>query len=473
MSGIDSALVSLWSSPDSVKEEHFLCSGAFVHEALVLTVKHVFDKRSADQVWVRPERAEAKQAFKIAEVVKLHPERDAALLRIEAMPGKATWLALDCGAKHDPAENAYALHGYFEGRCENPVGRTVLAFDPGSNWYLTSPRHPKGYSGAPLVRQGRIWGMATEHYVAATADRGCVLGMHQLLAGFQEHLPVAPPPSAAAPGPQRDKLIRLISDELKRAFAKPGWAQQTTVPLQESLPRPVYDALARDEPSEQGRACVFAVLEITKALGQALRNQDVVVNAVQRGAMHDSLMAAMDAAARLCLNPDGCVSNEQMILLVPADTDEGGALAVRDRPLSSLVPGDVHGLATVTDRNKINACIEMGVGADAVHDVARLAFASLSPTAAVPKVVTDDMLLRLRGRLHDEADEGRARILVLRGQDLQKFDEPTQKALKHLGLQLMGLTGNDGRLFLFDEPLLLGKLHNFVKQLDKPEWKQA
>ncbi|MFZ5550870.1 MAG: phage tail sheath C-terminal domain-containing protein [Pseudomonadota bacterium] len=175
-----SALASLWRSPTSTAEKDFVCSGVFVAPRRLLTAAHAL--AGAQPLFVRP-AANATQAYPIQQVVA-HTTLDAALVAIEQMPDGATALPLLASPGFDPAQGAYTLNGYFEGRRESPLGLTVLSFDPLARWYVTTPRHPKGHSGSAVCHGDKLWGLATAHYNDPTADRGCVIAIHQLWDGW-------------------------------------------------------------------------------------------------------------------------------------------------------------------------------------------------------------------------------------------------------------------------------------------------
>ena len=150
---IESGLVGLWSDKSDTDERFFACSGFFVGPGLILTVGHVFKDRDWGKLWVRPQ-VEGQTAIPIFSEPDLHPSLDGALLKIEQMPRGAAVLSLDRGPDADFKANAYALHGFHEGRLDSGSHLTVHSFDSEQRYHLTSPKHPVGHSGWGRWRLG-------------------------------------------------------------------------------------------------------------------------------------------------------------------------------------------------------------------------------------------------------------------------------------------------------------------------------
>lgn len=469
---IHPALVSLWGHPDSTHEQHFLCGGVFVQARTVLTVAHVFDDHA--QVWVRPLEG-SLQAYPVVGVVRRHPRLDAALLQIEQMPPKASVLTLDTSEGYEPTAHAYTLNGYFEGEMETPQALTITKFDASNHRHLTTPRHPKGHSGSAVCRAGRLWGLTTEHYVEPTADRGCAIAVHQLWPGWLDGLlsvaaPWSPP---RASDDQRTLLIEDLRSRLNNVFLRPALSGQGVVPMQDGIPRLVNRELALDTP-DLGKRLVQALLTLVRQLTDAIEGQSLNLTPKDRQALKQCLCAVMGGAARLCLDLDKLPAGSalEFVIDIAANTDEGASLAARRQPHHAWKTSRQHGIHVLADDYLLKPGIEIGEGQDAQRDLARLVLAREDPTGRVPDKVTDDMLHKLRGFLHNEADEGRTRFFVLRPADLQKFSAELQAWTLQLGVGLIVRRDNDGRLFLYEEDLLLGKLQAFLRVFEEhPEWR--
>lgn len=473
---IHPALVSLWGHPDSTREEHFVCSGVFVQARTVLTVAHVFDAHA--QVWVRP-LVGSLQAYPLVGEVHRHPQLDAALLQIEQMPPKARVLEMDGGASYEPTTQAYSLNGFFEGDAETAQALTVVKFDAASHRYLTTPRHPKGHSGSAVCRAGRLWGLTTEHYLDPTTDRGCAIAVHQLWPGWLDGLlGVAAAASRSPPGTtigQRSVLVEDLRSSLAAVFLRPAINSQAAVAMLDGIPRLVQRELAADGP-DLGKRLVQALLTLARQLADVIEGQPLNLTPKDRQALKQCLCAAMGCAARLCLDLDKLPAGSalEFVIDIAANTDEGATLAARRQPHHAWKTSKQHGIHALADDYVLKPGIEIGEGQDAQRDLARLVLAREDPTGRVPDKVTDDMLHKLRGFLHNEADEGRTRFFVVRPADLQKFSAELQAWTLQLGVGLIVRRDNDGRLFLYEEDLLLGKLQAFLRVFDEhPGWRSA
>ena len=471
---IHPALVSLWGHPDSTHEQHFLCGGVFVQARTVLTVAHVFDDHA--QVWVRPLEG-SLQAYPVVGGVRRHPRLDAALLQIEQMPPKASVLTLDTSEGYEPTAHAYTLNGYFEGEMETPQALTITKFDAPNHRHLTTPRHPKGHSGSAVCRAGRLWGLTTEHYLEPTADRGCAIAVHQLWPGWLDGmLGMAAVPSrstASSTVGQRAVLVDELRSSLAAVFLRPAFNNQSAVPMLDGIPRLLQRQLAVDE-LDLGKRLVQALITLARQLADVMEGHALNLTPKDRQALKQCLCAAMGCAARLCLDLDKLPAGSalEFVIDIAANTDEGATLAARRQPHRAWKTSKQHGIHALADDFVLKPGIEIGEGKDAQRDLARLVLAREDPTGRVPDQVTEDMLHKLRGFLHNEADEGRTRFFVVRPADLQKFSAELQAWTLQLGVGLIVRRDNDGRLFLYEEDLLLGKLQAFLRVFEEhPEWR--
>lgn len=207
------AIVALYSSPDSVAEEAYLACGVFIAPGVVLTVKHVFEGRGRQGVFVRPFGAQA--AYPIHADPTEHPNLDAAWFHLDQMPPDATVLSLDL-SNPLPNDSSYVLNGYFEGQLSTNTPRTVVCFEPTLRRYLVEPSHGRGLSGGALCRGDRVCALATDRYTEVSANRGCFVAMHQLHHGFLDGvIATAASGKVASPGnaaPARAAVLVQASD---------------------------------------------------------------------------------------------------------------------------------------------------------------------------------------------------------------------------------------------------------------------
>ena len=210
------SLVSFWRHPTDTGQAQFECSGVFVGDGRILTVGHAFDDRA--QRWVRP-YVDGTQAYALVADPERHPQLDAALARVETMPGGAVGAVLDFTQAGAAAE--LFLSGYFEGRGEAAHPARWLAFDPAERYHLIDTKQPVGYSGSPVACADRLWGIATSHFTDANVHRGCVVSVAQLWDRWLETLlPRMPPPEAASrPEPQRSIRDLIAKNRLVEALA--------------------------------------------------------------------------------------------------------------------------------------------------------------------------------------------------------------------------------------------------------------
>lgn len=477
-SGPVSAIVSLWSDRTSTDEAHFLASGSFVGEKTILTVKHVFIDRNAEQVWVRV--FGETQAYPVAGIDP-HPKLDAALVRIAQMPALATSLAVDPGAQPNLHRQAHSVYGYFEGRPEWDVPLTVANYDPLAAKYITYPRHPQGHSGSAVCREGRLWAILVEHYVEPTADRGLALAVHQFWPDWlRDKMPVSSslsPTAAPAASPSsaarlRGEHLSALRETLRLAFAKPSLQGHPAVPLSADGAPSAIDGLNIDDGPQLGRKLVAAVDRIAEVVARHFRDQSFPLAKAERRLLSDAFRKAMGHAARLCLDLDRCPGPDdvQKLLTVAAKTNEGAALAVRREPHNVWCP-DPRNAIWLKDRHTLSAAIELGAGRDARNEFARLVIAAMPDSLGqAPAQVPEDRLLQLRGFLHNEADHGRTWFIMLRQEDLTRFSPEVQAEALHLGLGLIVVDTRDQSVFLYEEELLLGKVQGFLRQLEQEEW---
>lgn len=188
------SLASFWRHPTDTGPAQFECSGVFVGDGRILTVAHAFDDGAPR--WVRP-YVDGTQAYALVAAPDRHPQLDAAVARVETMPGGAARAELDFTPPGATLE--VFLSGYFEGRGEAAYPARWLAFDPAERYHLIDTKQPVGYSGSPVASGDRLWGIATSHFTDANVHRGCVVAVTQLWEGWLDRLLPALAPAPREP----------------------------------------------------------------------------------------------------------------------------------------------------------------------------------------------------------------------------------------------------------------------------------
>lgn len=465
---ITKALVSFWSHPTDTGKQHFVCSGVFVKPGWVLTVKHAFLERSPVSLYVRPNTGDL-QAYPLQEAPLLHPELDAALVRIKVPPTGATCLTFDYRTEEELVHGQTQLFGFFEGRLEKELPTQILNFEAEGRYYVSSPKHPVGHSGSPLCIGSKVWAVASAHYLDGNTPRGCFISAGQLrswlddlLAGLVEK---AGPPSTTASLSERLKALRTA---LVNAFAHIKPEPGSGLKLHEGLPLALHQALA-DDNEKTGEACLDALRGLLEQLNDEISSGQLGFGAGGREKFRLAMQVALAAAGRACLNLS-CVQQAGDAHQIPADTSQGAALAVRQEPHKSWVSGERWGLPALLDRHTFELPQELGEGDYAKTDIARGLYVSLSPTGQVPASVSKDLLLHLKGLARVEAKKGQQRFLVLKREDTKLLDPALRAWVKDMNLGLLELKGDDGRLFWFAEPELLATLQDLWHTLNQPPW---
>ena len=248
------ALVSLHSHPTDDGIAHFQCSGVLIASGVVLTVGHVFDDFASERLWVRPQ-VNRSPAVPIHGEVHRHSTLDAAWFQLESHPEHAEPLLID-GYSSLRSGVDHSLYAYFENALHNALTRRVVAFDAQRSWYTTEPLHQRGMSGGALCHDGALWGLLFARYADTSANRGCVLGMHQLWDGFLEQVPgirrrgdapqgAGSATAAVATHAAEIDALRRIVRELFSAPPLCDWAWPK--PLDDDIPRRLHEILRTDE----------------------------------------------------------------------------------------------------------------------------------------------------------------------------------------------------------------------------------
>jgi len=474
MKHVEDALVSFWSSPDSKDEAHFVGSGFFIAPCKVLTAKHLFKREGG--LWLRPERGTS--AITPASVAS-HPELDAAIATLDVMPEGATVLRplLDSSFRGE-----VKLNGYFEGKLEAPHPYTVTTFDSNFRHYLLSPKQPQGHSGSAACVDQRVWGMTIQHYIDPNTLRGCALAIHQLRPWLCEQIPdlgrMLLPPSW-------DEWVASGRAGLTACFDSPVFPPLLGGP-EGGLPDPLSNALATTTASTLGMRCVEALIDVLKRGAERLNDGSATLGRTQRDTARERLREAMGVGARLCLNPEK--------LPCRALDDGSGLDAIIDfeaiNAASAAISTGLNrgkcweagvapsgGRSTLKDKWAHSAGFEMGEGVDRQKELARQFHRILYPASPLPVEVSKATLREIRGELRSEAKEGRARLLVLKGELPDALrQELSDWMQRHLGVSLLLLREPDddsAPYYLCDEGELLARIHEFVKLINQPEWNPA
>jgi hypothetical protein len=278
------SLVSFWRSQYDSSPGCFVCSGVFVGDGLILTVKHAFEDASNATLWARP-HSNATQAMPLrqsphTDPMLKHPELDAALVRVEAMPLHACAAPIDFGGNMNALGPDVTLNGYFRGHHERPLPLRVMQFDASLRHHETEPKHPEGYSGAGVANGGKLWGISYAHYTDGNVARGCVLSIDQLMSGWLEsHLRAREAPSYDIPAREeeirqlvgqadvegaRKRLMDLIDSFLHEPGMKEAKSRVTSLSARQRLLNLQIDAL-RDV-KDKLEATMRFTMEIVDAL---------------------------------------------------------------------------------------------------------------------------------------------------------------------------------------------------------------
>jgi hypothetical protein len=178
-------LVSFWRDPSSTSRENFHCSGVFVGDGLILTVKHAFD--DDPELWVRPNTPEAIQAYPLKRQREEHPTCDAALVGLDIMPLLSRTAPLDRNGSSSAASlDRLTINGYFDGKYEAPQELSVLSYEETDRLYITDLKQPRGQSGSGIARGRLLWGIASCHFSDPGVHRGCVVPISLLWEGWLE-----------------------------------------------------------------------------------------------------------------------------------------------------------------------------------------------------------------------------------------------------------------------------------------------
>lgn len=479
---IRNALVSLHSHPTDDGEVHFQCSGVLIAPGVVLTVGHVFDDAAPGALWVRPQ-VNRSPAVPIHGDVHRHSNLDAAWFRLGSHPPHAEPLLIDdSNTFHSGVE--HALYAYFENALHEALPRRVVRFDAQEAWYTTEPLHQCGMSGGALCRNGALWGLLFARYADTSANRGCVLGMHQLWDGFLDQVHgirrrgdaqqaatdlAARAASHVAEVAELRGIVQSLFSE--SPLAEWNWPR----PLEDGVPRRLHEVLGAAG-RDRGEQAVDWLVALTDAINAAVKYQRLSLAPPAQERIRDGLLQAMGKAARLCLDPTQLAGLQvlRQKLEVPAATAEGALIAVRNEPHHGwLAVRSERDAPTVNDRY---ACsfIESGVGDDANYGLLS-AIASLrsreNPTGANIVVNTANSA-RWRQFLTDERSRGRGRCLVVGHAYRDALGQDTVAWLGRFGVDVVVLLGGGDSLFWLEEDLLLGRIQGFLHSFEQfGHWK--
>jgi hypothetical protein len=476
---LSSALVSFWAERDRSSEDAYLGGGVFIADNLILTAAHVVPT-DPEKVWVRVE-ASGTLGKSIDGRVDRHPELDVALVRLRTpMPAAARALACDVETRYDRPLHEFQLCGYFEGKLEQPHPLTVTCFDDEEQHYLSTLKQPCGHSGSPVCHGPRVWGVAIRHYTDGNVHRGCIVALAQVRAWLEPLLAecgvgLSSHEAPAAAHALAGKFLGRLQHQLATLHAShPALADVDDDGLLAGLRDALQSAKERRQAAD-GRECVDRLMKLTRRITEALDEPPLdTLPRAERAALRRRLKCAMGSAAKLCLEPSGLAAGFANVALleIPADTAHGATLVMREEPDRNWVYEIRGGLPRVRDQHALELPIELGEGEDARRELARAIHASVSPTGETPKEISQALMDQIGGLAHSEAAEGRARYLVLGRSETAKLPQDTRQWLRdRLHVDTLQLAGANGRLFVYPENLLFGRLQEFLKLLDRPEWK--
>lgn len=276
---------------------------------------------------------------------------------------------------------------------------------------------------------------------------------------------VMPPRARAADCDHASVLTRS-----SRAHAQQG---QKSIPLSDGVPAELHRAMSIDDAS-LGERCVEGLMGLASRLAVAMAARDIDLPPAARVQLRERMFEAMGCAAKLYLDLDAVPAPDSAELEwdIAAQRPEGATLVAREQSDQVWRATVRAGRPVLHDPLAIQFPLEMGEGEDAQRELTKLAGASVSVTNEVPVEIAPEVEREIRGLLHVEAFKGRARMVVLPAKDRDKFTPALRAWAKTMKLGLIALKGNDGRLFLFNEELLLAKLQDFVRSFNEsPEWK--
>lgn len=464
------SLVSLWRHATDLSIDHFECSGVFVGNGLVLTVKHVLEAGGA--LWVRP-LADATQAYPVRGTPIAHPELDAALLRIETMPAGARAAVCDPHATFDQVARRLTLNGFFEGRSEAAHAIQLLAFDPIERYHLIEGKQPKGHSGSGVAVDGRLWGLTIAHFTDANTHRGCVVTLGQLWPGWLEgYVPDGPatePSIAMAGHRQRPSLGKAVAGP-PSPQALPAGHDLPLTALQSAAKRLLGEVNAHPQPTDRAFLAAWAKdagspLADVHALVEAVCSGDgsaATVMARVRDIVHDLGWTLPGAASRPSPQTAQFVI---VVLLVAAEQyvrsrspvqPEAAELArlmlALDKPLAAAIVGACllnRGLLLRVDPSSGHA-----VAANVLSDMPAVEYGFLSARDAAEAELAAAMAT------HREGGTIEARRRVLKGYkaegvpethslkvDLKRFHD------RHGAQMMFGVPGSSGPAALLDAEL--------------------
>ncbi len=469
-----SPLVTLWSSADNTRADYFVCTGVLVAPRWVLTVAHAVPK-GADGVWIRAV-AEGLVAYR-PQKVERHDTLDLALLELPRAPDGSAPVGVGIADSLDKGLPNYQMHGAFRGNEHAPISVSVLAFEAQADppRYQFTPKQPPGYSGAPLLRDGKVWGIATEHYSDPNTFVGCLVGLHQATDWLSQHVlqPIVRT-SAETPAEARTATVKQLRAVMRSRFAKPPLSDQAWVQLEDGVPQEVRRAIASPSGAEQGRRCVEACIQLARLATQALVLDELAISVGQRAALREALFEAMGLAAKLSLNEaavPGTVGRDTRIV-VDARVPFGAMLVVRERPQKSWATGQVGTIVTVEDRFARILRGEIGDGEPAVDELKRHAWASISPDGVCPDgPLSGTQEFVLASELFSLYQDGRAFCAIFLGDTASPQSAEVQDWARQHQVTLVQLNERDNSaLFLVPETELHAYTKQFLSLFQNPVW---
>jgi hypothetical protein len=276
------------------------------------------------------------------------------------------------------------------------------------------------------------------------------------------------PPSFEIDWATRIGLLRpLLVEALSHPTIQRSRTFRIVQPLE--LPARLYDVLIIFD-NTIGQRAVEIFMTLTRELSGEIHRQPESWTKTELAQMNENLRQAMGCLARLCIHPaaDYCSFGRfDGYLELGVDTPAAATMTLRERPeLSWVAQVDPHdGQPELSDPH-IYEMLESGESESARNEMVRGLAANLSPTGLAPDRVDDKLIKRLRARAISEAAEGRSRYIV----GSQVSVETSKWVWSQLKVGVVKPTGDDGSIYLYEEAVLMMRLHQFLEYFKQSEW---
>lgn len=300
----------------------------------------------------------------------------------------------------------------------------------------------------------------------------------RLIAAIDERLAASPGAGESTWQEWRQQARRAITRAFAdRVFEKfhPFWPEWKT----SGLPPTVDQSLSKSPPSA-GRASCESLLLLANEMSCLLREQEVVLTAVDSQRAQQRLKTALGCAARLCLDPvvrsrlrPAGSDAGKCRLSAPAKEIAGSMLIHREKPEITWALPQAEGGAPLEDDAAIPITVETGDEASTRQKLAQALHASFYPSVKVPAHIDEDTQDRLRGANQVATLLGENRYLVFDGRNESALTSTLEEWIsRELGTDILVLLGarSSPQLFLYDETTLITLIARFLRMLSAPEW---